>query len=140
MFGLFKNKDAEEVASDINKIHNKIYKIAKENKDGTFSIDRKIIEKQLKPLKVEIKKKDTTLSMEAGKIVLDYIFESKNKDLLKAGYVAISTYPEYYFNILSAGTGKKDKTVALIPNLNNDDGKAVKETLVNDYKFKDLYE
>jgi hypothetical protein len=140
MFGLFKNKDAEEVASDINKIHNKIYKIAKENKDGTFSIDRKIIEKQLKPLKVEIKKKDTTLSMEAGKIVLDYIFKSKNKDLLKAGYVAISTYPEYYFNILSAGTGKKDKTVALIPNLNNDDGKAVKETLVNDYKFKDLYE
>ena len=139
MFGLFKNKDAEEVASDINKIHNKIYKIAKENKDGTFSIDRKIIEKQLKPLKVEIKKKDTTLSMEAGKIVLVYIFKSKNKDLLNAGYVAISTYPEYYFNILSAGTGKKDKTVALIPNPNNDSGKAVRETLINDYKFKDLF-
>lgn len=139
MFGLFKNKDAEEVASDINKIHNKIYKIAKENKDGTFSIDRKIIEKQLKPLKIEIKKKDTTLSMEAGKIVLDYIFKSKNKDLLKAGYVAISTYPEYYFNILSAGTGKKDKTVALMPSPNNDSGKAVRETLINDYKFKDLF-
>ena len=139
MFGLFKNKDAEEVASDINKIHNKIYKIAKENKDGTFSIDRKIIEKQLKPLKIEIKKKDTTLSMEAGKIVLVYIFKSKNKDLLKAGYVAISTYPEYYFNILSAGTGKKDKTVVLIPNPNNDSGKAVRETLINDYKFKDLF-
>jgi len=140
MFGIFKNKDAEKVASDINKIHNKIYKIAKENKDGTFSIDRKIIEKQLKPLKVEIKKKDITLSIEAGRIVLWYTFKSKNKDLLNAGYVAISTYPNYYFNILSAGTGKKDKTIALMPNQNNDDGKAVKETLITDYKFKDLFE
>jgi len=41
MFGFLKNKDAKEVASEINKIRNKIYKLAKENKDGNYSISKK---------------------------------------------------------------------------------------------------
>ena len=38
MFGIFKNKDAEEVASEINKIHSQIYKLAKKNTNFTISI------------------------------------------------------------------------------------------------------
>ena len=62
-----------------------------------------------------------------------------SKDELNAGYLAFSTFPGYYFNIFSIGHGKKDKAVALTPHPDNDEGKAVKEALINNYKFKDAF-
>ena len=53
MFGIFKNKDAEEVASEINKIHSQIYKLSKKNTDGTYSINKKVIEKEFKSNKLK---------------------------------------------------------------------------------------
>ena len=70
MFGIFKNKDAEEVASDINKIHNKINKLRKKNTDGTYSISKKVIEKKLNYSKIKKAKKETELTMFVGSIVM----------------------------------------------------------------------
>ena len=78
MFGFLKNKDAEEVASEINRIHNQIYKLAKKNTDGTYSISKKVIEKDFKSNKIEttkngtewkISKKETKWTMFVGEAV-----------------------------------------------------------------------
>ena len=98
MFGIFKNKDAEEVASEINKIHSQIYKLAKKNTDGTYSISKKVIEKDFKSNKIE-----TT-----------------------------------NFGVMSSAREKKWTSVAFFQVPDNDNGKAVKEILVNDYKFKGI--
>ena len=88
MFGIFKNKDAEEVASEINRIHNQIYKLAKKNTDGTYSISKKVIENDFKSNKIEttkngtewkISKKETKWTMFVGEAVVNYSINSKNK-------------------------------------------------------------
>ena len=106
MFGFLKNKDAEEVASEINRIHNQIYKLAKKNTDGTYSISKKVIEKDFKSNKIEttkngtawkISKKETKWTMFVGETIVNYSIHSKNKDELDASYTAISMHPGYYF-------------------------------------------
>lgn len=147
MFGLFKNKDAEEVASEINKIHNQIYKLAKKNKDGTYSISKKVIENEFKTNKIKttkngtewkILKKETKWTMFVGKTIISYSISSKNKDELDASYTATSMFPGYYFAVMSSSREKKWTSVAFFEMPNNDNGKAVKEILVNDYKFKGI--
>ena len=147
MFGIFKNKDAEKVASEINKIHSQIYKLAKKNTDGTYSINKKVIEKDFKSNKIETKKngtawkiskKDTKWTMFVGEAIVDYSINSKNKDELDASYTAISMYPGYYFTVMSSSREKKWTSVAFFEVPNNDNGKAVKEILVNIYKFKGI--
>jgi hypothetical protein len=135
MFGIFKNKDAEEVASDINKIHNKINKLRKKNTDGTYSISKKVIEKKLNYSKIKKAKKETELTMFVGSIVMYYTFSSKNKDELEATYTATSTFPGYYFAIIITAL-RKLVHLTLIPD--NDNAIAVKESLITNYKFKDL--
>jgi hypothetical protein len=135
MFGIFKNKDAEEVASDINKIHNKINKLRKKNTDGTYSISKKVIEKKLNYSKIKKTKKETELTMFVGSIVMYYTFSSKNKDELEATYTATSTFPGYYFAIIITAL-RKLVHLTLIPD--NDNAIAVKESLITNYKFKDL--
>ena len=135
MFGTFKNKDAEEVASDINKIHNKINKLRKKNTDGTYSISKKVIEKKLNYSKIKKAKKETELTMFVGSIVMYYTFSSKNKDELEATYTATSTFPGYYFAIIITAL-RKLVHLTLIPD--NDNAIAVKESLITNYKFKDL--
>ena len=134
MFGIFKNKDAEEVASDINKIHNKINKLRKKNTDGTYSISKKVIEKKLNYSKIKKAKKETELTMFVGSIVMYYTFSSKNKDELEATYTATSTFPGYYFAIIITAL-RKLVHLTLIPD--NDNAIAVKESLISNYKFKD---
>jgi|TARA_B110000483_G_scaffold163336_1_gene193515 hypothetical protein len=147
MFGIFKNKDAEEVASEINKIHNQIYKLRKKNTDGTYSISKKVIEKEFKSNKLKttkngtewkILKKETKWTMFVGEIIMHYSINSKNKDELYASYSASSTYPGYYFGVMSSAREKKWTSVAFFQVPDNDNGKAVKEILVNDYKFKGI--
>ena len=135
MFGIFKNKDAEEVASEINKIHNKINKLSKKNTDGTYSISKKVIEKKLNYSKIKKAKKETELTMFVGSIVMYYTFSSKNKDELEATYTATSTFPGYYFAIIITAL-RKLVHLTLIPD--NDNAIAVKESLITNYKFKDL--
>ena len=135
MFGIFKNKDAEEVASDINKIHNKINKLRKKNTDGTYSISKKVIEKKLNYSKIKKTKKETELTMFVGEIVMHYTFSSKNKDELEASYIATSTFPGYYFGIIFTALNRK--LVHLSPFPDNDNAIAVKESLISNYKFKD---
>ena len=135
MFGIFKNKDAEEVASDINKVHNKINKLRKKNTDGTYSISKKVIEKKLNYSKIKKAKKETELTMFVGSIVMYYTFSSKNKDELEATYTATSTFPGYYFAIIITAL-RKLVHLTLIPD--NDNAIAVKESLITNYKFKDL--
>ena len=147
MFGFLKNKDAEEVASEINRIHNQIYKLAKKNTDGTYSISKKVIENDFKSNKIEttkngtewkISKKETKWTMFVGEAVVNYSINSKNKDELDASYTAISMYPGYYFTVMSSSREKKWTSVAVFPMPDNDNGNAVKEILVNDYKFKGI--
>ena len=135
MFGLFKNKDAEEVASDINKIHNKINKLRKKNTDGTYSISKKVIEKKLNCSKIKKTKKETELTMFVGCIVMYYTFSNKNKDEVEATYTATSTFPGYYFAIIITSL-RTLVHLTLIPD--NDNAIAVKESLITNYKFKDL--
>ena len=135
MFGIFKNKDAEEVASDINKVHNKINKLRKKNTDGTYSISKKVIEKKLNYSKIKKTKKETELTMFVGSIVMYYTFSSKNKDELEASYIATSTFPGYYFGIIFTALNRK--LVHLSPFPDNDNAIAVKESLISNYKFKD---
>lgn len=135
MFGIFKNKDAEEVASDINKVHNKINKLRKKNTDGTYSISKKVIEKKLNYSKIKKTKKETELTMFVGEIVMHYTFSSKNKDELEASYIATSTFPGYYFGIIFTALNRK--LVHLSPFPDNDNAIAVKESLISNYKFKD---
>jgi len=135
MFGTFKNKDAEEVASDINKVHNKINKLRKKNTDGTYSISKKVIEKKLNYSKIKKTKKETELTMFVGEIVMHYTFSSKNKDELEASYIATSTFPGYYFGIIFTALNRK--LVHLSPFPDNDNAIAVKESLISNYKFKD---
>ena len=147
MFGFLKNKDAEEVASEINRIHNQIYKLAKKNTDGTYSISKKVIENDFKSNKIEttkngtewkISKKETKWTMFVGEAVVNYSINSKNKDELDASYTAISMYPGFYFTVMSSSREKKWTSVAVLPMPDNDNGTAVKQILVNDYKFKDI--
>ena len=135
MFGFLKNKDAEEVASEINKIHNQIYKLRKKNTDGAYSISKKVIQKELKYNKIKKTKKETKLTMFVGEIVMHYTFSSKNKDELEASYIATSTFPGYYFAIIITSL-RKAVHLSLIQD--NDNAIAVKESLISNYKFKDL--
>ena len=135
MFGIFKNKDAENIASEINKIHSQIYKLRKKNTDGTYSINKKVIEKKLKYNKIKRTKKETKLTMFVGEIVMHYTFSSKNKDELEASYIATSTFPGYYFAIIITSL-RKAVHLSLIQD--NDNAIAVKESLISNYKFKDL--
>jgi|TARA_B110000444_G_scaffold241757_1_gene258453 fumarylacetoacetate (FAA) hydrolase family protein len=135
MFSIFKNKDAENIASEINKIHSQIYKLRKKNTDGTYSINKKVIEKKIKYNKIKRTKKETKLTMSVGEIVMHYTFSSKNKDELEASYIATSTFPGYYFAIIFTSLRK---AVHLSPFPDNDNAIAVKESLISNYKFKDL--
>ena len=135
MFGIFKNKDAENIASEINKIHSQIYKLRKKNTDGTYSINKKVIEKKLKYNKIKRTKKETKLTMFVGEIVMHYTFSSKNKDELEASYIATSTFPGYYFAIIITSL-RKAVHLSLIQD--NDNAIAVKESLISNYKFKDF--
>ena len=57
---------------------------------------------------------------------------------MQAAYTATSTSGGYYFSIFSSGYSKKDKHVILIPYPDNEKGNAVKEALLNNYKFEDV--
>ena len=146
VFGFLKNKKAEKVASDINKIHNKIFKLAKKNKNGSYSINKKVLEKEFKSKKLKttknntewkISKKEAKWTMFVGEIVINYNMSSKNKDEFTASYTGISTFPGYYFSYFTSEWEKKQNTVMVMPNPDNDNGVAVKDTLVKKYGFEE---
>lgn len=146
VFGFLKNKKAEKVASDINKIHNKIFKLAKKNKNGSYSINKKVLEKEFKSKKLKttknntewkISKKEAKWTMFVGEIVINYNMSSKNKDEFKASYTGISTFPGYHFSYFTSEWGKKQNTVMVMPIPDNDNGIAVKDTLVKKYGFEE---
>lgn len=147
MFNFLRNKEAEKVASEINKIHNKIFKLSKKNTNGSYTISKKIIEKAFisKKLKTtkngtewNITKKEVKWAMFAGIVVIHYEMSSKNKDEFKASYSATSTFPGYYFSIFTSDLDKKDKYVKNLPFGENSNGTAVKDTLIKKYNFKEF--
>ena len=146
VFGFLKNKKAEKVASDINKIHNKIFKLAKKNKNGSYSINKKVLEKEFKSKKLKttknntewkISKKEAKWTMFVGEIVINYNMSSKNKDEFKASYTGILHSLGIIFHILLLN-GEKNKTqLWLCPFQTNDNGIAVKDILVKKYGFEE---
>jgi hypothetical protein len=147
MFGLFKNKEVEKVASDINKIHNKIFKLAKKNKNGSYSINKKVLEREFKTKKLKttknntewkISKKGAKWTMFVGEIVINYNMSSKNKDEFKASYTGTSTFPGYYFSFFTSDWDKKQNRAMVMPIPDNDNGVAVKNALVEKYGFEEF--
>ena len=136
IFGIFKDKGAENIASMINEQHNKLYSLAKKDKIGIHVIKRSIFEKEYSANDLKITKKFVEWKVYVEDIFVNFVTEPKNKDEI---YVSLQgrclSYPECVLTFICFD--KKKKWIHAVDNSDNKKGIAVKDILINKYGWKD---
>ena len=138
IFGIFKDKGAENIASTINEQYNKLYSLAKKDKVGMHVINRSIFEKEYRSYDLKITKKFAKWIVPVEGGLIRFATEPKNKDEIYAALQGIcSTHPMCALSIMCFSANKRDKNVICIEAPNNERGIAVKDILVKKYGFND---
>ena len=135
IFGLFKDKVAENVASEINNTHKKLYSLSKKDDIGMHTIDKKIFQKEFGDKSLKFKKDFVSWESNIGDVTFDFVTEPKNKNEIYVSLQGKCLSPDCVISIMCFD--KKDKNVICVNGSRNSRGMAIRDELVKKFGFKD---
>ena len=135
IFGIFKDKVAENVAKEINNTLKKLYSLAKKDKLGMDVIDKKVFQSEFQDNNLKFSKTFVTWNSYIDDVTFDFVTEPKNKTEIYVALQGKCLSSDCVISIMCFD--KKDKNVICVDSANNKRGMAIRDSLVNNFGFKD---